>query len=130
MSDPLPRDSAPPPRRFPRQVFTSGAEPDVRFSLANERTFLAWIRTSLALIAAGTALEVLGLDLHPGLRLAAAVLLVATGTLVPAAAWWEWMAAERALRRSEPLPHSLSGLLLALVISVVGGLILLAVILR
>lgn len=32
-----------------------GTEPDYRFTLANERTFLAWIRTALALIAGGVA---------------------------------------------------------------------------
>lgn len=34
-----------------------GCEPDYRFSLANERTFLAWIRTSIALLASGVVLE-------------------------------------------------------------------------
>lgn len=28
-----------------------GRDPDYRFSLANERTFLAWIRTALALLS-------------------------------------------------------------------------------
>ena len=32
-----------------------GHEPDYRFTLANERTFLAWIRTSLGLMAVGLA---------------------------------------------------------------------------
>lgn len=41
--------------RFPRRVFGEGQEPDARFSLANERTFLAWIRTSMALLAGGVA---------------------------------------------------------------------------
>ena len=44
-------------QRFPRQVYGHGEDPDPRFSLANERTFLAWIRTTLALLAAGVALE-------------------------------------------------------------------------
>ena len=125
-----PPGGSPPPRRFPRSVFSHGSEPDVRFTLANERTFLAWTRTALALIAAGAALEVLGLDLHPGLRLAAAVLLVVAGTLTPVVSWWEWMAVERALRDAQPLPHSPAGVLLAVVISTVGGLVLLSVLLR
>ena len=39
-------------RRFPRSVYGEGEEPDPRFSLANERTFLAWLRTALAMYAA------------------------------------------------------------------------------
>lgn len=38
-------------KRWPRSVFGVGDEPDARFTFANERTFLAWIRTSLALLA-------------------------------------------------------------------------------
>jgi putative membrane protein len=34
-----------------------GTEPDYRFTLANERTFLAWIRTALALLAGGVLLH-------------------------------------------------------------------------
>ncbi len=30
-------------------------EPEARFTLANRRTFLAWSRTALALVAAGLA---------------------------------------------------------------------------
>ena len=33
--------------------YEEGEEPDYRFTLANERTFLAWLRTALALIAGG-----------------------------------------------------------------------------
>ncbi|WP_143342795.1 YidH family protein, partial [Crossiella equi] len=49
--------------RWPERVYGVGEEPDPRFTLANERTFLAWIRTSLGLMAAGVAVEALG---HPG----------------------------------------------------------------
>jgi len=35
-----------------------GEEPDPRFTLADERAFLAWMRTSLALLAAGRAIVV------------------------------------------------------------------------
>lgn len=34
-----------------------GEDPDYRFSLANERTFLAWMRTALAILAAGVLLD-------------------------------------------------------------------------
>lgn len=53
--------------RYPRSVFRVGTEPDARFTLTNERTFLAWTRTALALIAGGVAFEALGLDLQAGL---------------------------------------------------------------
>lgn len=117
-------------RRFPASVYGVGEEPDPRFSLANERTFLAWTRTGLALIAGGVALEVLGLDLHAGFRLAASLLLMITGTAVAPLAWWEWMRAERALRRSRPLPSALSAVVLAVVVTVVGLLVLAGVLWR
>ncbi|GAA3738183.1 hypothetical protein GCM10022239_12260 [Leifsonia bigeumensis] len=91
-------------RRFPRRVYGSGAEPDARFSLANERTFLAWIRTSLALIAAGVALEAFALPITPGFRLAASLLLILLGIGAPLQAWFGWMAVERALRLERSLP--------------------------
>jgi putative membrane protein len=117
------------PRRFPRAVFAEGQDPDVRFTLANERTFLAWTRTALALIAGGVALEVLGLDLVPGLRLAASLVLIIMGIVTPVAAWVEWMRTERALRRSEPLPRSPLGVILAIAVGAVGILVLLSVLL-
>lgn len=117
-------------RRFPRSVYSRGREPDARFTLANERTFLAWIRTALALIAGGVALEVLGLDLHAGLRLASSLLLIATGLVTPALAWISWAATERALREEQPLPSSLLGVLLGIVVTIAGVLVLLAVLLR
>lgn len=110
--------------RFPRSVYSVGSEPDPRFSLANERTFLAWIQTSIGLIAAGVALEALAVPIHPGLRGAASVLLIVAGSVLPAQAWWGWMRSERAMRLSEPLPSPRLAGPLALVIVVTGVLVL------
>lgn len=119
----------PPDRRSPRSVYGVGTEPDARFSLANERTFLAWIRTALALTAGGVALQALGLGLHPALRLAAAVLLVLAGIGTSGQAWWGWTRTERALRLSRPLPAPTTALPLAVVLTVVGVLIVAAILL-
>lgn len=117
-------------RRFPARVFAQGEEPDVRFTLANERTFLAWIRTSLALLAGGVALELLGLDLEPGLRLAASLVLIATGIGAAVVAWWGWARTEAALRRASPLPSSPAGLLLAVCVGAAAVLVVLAILFR
>ncbi|MGO1508935.1 MAG: YidH family protein [Microbacterium sp.] len=117
-------------RRFPASVYCHGDEPDARFTLANERTFLAWIRTSLALIAAGVALELLGLDLQPTLRLAASLVLAVTGILVPTFAWIAWSRTERSLRRNQPLPGSLLGVVLGVAVTIAGVLVVLAILWR
>lgn len=108
--------------RWPRWVYAEGDEPDYRFSFANERTYLAWIRTSLALIAAGVAVDVIRLGLMPGFRTVLAVGLVSLGLLCALAALARWAMAERAMRRGEPLPTFFFGVVLtfALVIAAVG----------
>jgi len=116
--------------RFPRHVFEAGAEPDPRFTLANERTFLAWIRTALALVAAGVALEALALPLQPALRLTASMILLALGLVVPLLAWLTWTSVERALRESAPLPSSKITLPLAIGISIVAALLVASILLR
>lgn len=91
-------------QRFPQWIYRAGTEPDPRFSLANERTFLAWIRTSLALFAAGVVLETLAPPIHPPLRAAAAFLLILVGVLAGVQSWFGWARNERALRNATPLP--------------------------
>lgn len=116
--------------RFPRNVYAVGSEPDPRFTLANERTFLAWIRTALALIAGGVALEALNLPLQPALRLTASLLLLALGLLVPITAWLTWGAVERAMRQGTPLPGSRIALPLAGGIAAVAVVIVLGLLTR
>ncbi len=115
--------------RFPHWVYGEGSEPDPRFTLANERTFLAWIRTALALTAGGVALEALAVPLLPGLRLAASLLLLVLGLAVPMLAWAGWGNTERALRRGEPLPSSRVAPLVAVGTAAVGALVLLGLVL-
>ncbi len=118
------------PRRFPRRVFDTGAEPDPRFTLANERTFLAWIRTALALIAAGVAIEALALPLQPTVRLATAVTLIGLGLVVPPLAWRSWGLVEKAIRRATPLPTSLVAPVLATGIAAVAALLAIGFLVR
>ncbi|MDM7832426.1 YidH family protein [Cellulomonas edaphi] len=113
-----------PDSRRPHWVFGVGTEPDPRFSLANERTFLAWIRTALALLAGGVALEAIELPISGPWRTAAAVLLIVLGIAAPAWAWWGWARAERAARTSAPLPAPTGSVLLAVGV-VVAGLVVL-----
>lgn len=91
-------------RRWPQRVYGVGDEPDARFTLANERTFLAWVRTALALLACGIALEAFDLPIEPTLRLSASIVLLLVGTLTPFQAWFGWMRVERMLRLNRPLP--------------------------
>ncbi len=101
----------------------SGADIDPRFSYANERTFLAWNRTALALIGVGLAVA----NLLPPFEFAwgrrmIALPLIALGGVVSAVSLAEWMANERAMRRGARLPGSRLPLLLAVVVAAVAAL--------
>ena len=89
-------------REPPREV-----EPDVRFTYANERTFLAWNRTALALIATGVAATQLLPSLHvTGGRRLLGLPLIVLGAVVAAFSYLHWQDNNRAMRRREPLPRS------------------------
>ncbi len=78
---------------------------DYRFTLANERTFLAWVRTSLAFVAGGVAVS----ELVSGaqvLRTVLALVLVACGAVGAVLAHRRWASTERAMHAGEPLPTS------------------------
>jgi putative membrane protein len=83
-------------------------EPDARFTFANERTFLAWSRTALALVVAGLAIAQL-LPPFPGVPLGRhllAVPLIVLGALISVIGYLEWGRNQRALRHGKPLPRS------------------------
>jgi putative membrane protein len=89
-----------------RRLQQTGSDPDPRFTFANERTFLAWNRTALALIAAGlAAAQFLKFNLHE-LRLLIAVPLIVLGAALALASFLHWEDNELAMRRREPLRYS------------------------
>ena len=82
-----------------------GEEPDPRFTLANERTFLAWTRTALALLATGLAVAEFLRSQPNAVRLAIGVPLMLLGAAVALGSYRRWEAIERALRLGRPLPY-------------------------
>jgi putative membrane protein len=106
-----------------------GEIPDYRFSLANERTFLAWIRTGLALMAGGLACA----QFLPPLAIAhlreiIAAALLALGGLVAVRAVDHWARIERAMRLKQDLPPSKFPAVLAVVVAL-GALLLIVTVL-
>lgn len=83
-----------------------GTDPDYRFTLANERTFLAWLRTGLALLAGAVALASLVHDFGPRpFRIAITAMLLMLSLTVTVGAYVRWDRTERALREQRPLPQ-------------------------
>jgi putative membrane protein len=80
-------------------------EPDVRFSLANERTVLAWIRTALALVAAGV-IAARYLDEGQPWPLVVGLVLVLLGGGIGWVSYDRWRANQVAMRQGRPLPNS------------------------
>jgi putative membrane protein len=115
-------------QRWPRQVYAVGTEPDPRFTFANERTFLAWIRTALGFLAAGVAIAAVARLAGPvGLEIrVASVVLILCGLACGLLAYRRWMINERAMRLGQPLPSSP---MLLVVTAVVAGVALVAVVL-
>jgi putative membrane protein len=110
----------------PSEAGTVGRAPDYRFSLANERTFLAWIRTGLALVGGGLAVAAfLPQPRFTVARELIAVILLLLGAAVALRAVDRWSRTERAMRLGEPLPPSRFPATLALIIG--GGAVTLLV---
>ena len=112
-----------------------GTEPDPRFTFANERTFLAWSRTALALVVAGLGIIQL-LPPFPGVpwgRHILGVPLIVFGAVVAVTAYGEWVKSQRAMRHGQPLPRSVMPRILAVLIcfmAVVSAVVVLVSALR
>jgi putative membrane protein len=109
---------------FPRKppMRTVGTDPDYRFTLANERTFLAWLRTGLALLAGAIALASLVHNFGPRpLRIGITILLLALSLVVTMGAYVRWDRAERALRENRPLPTDPLPMLIVIGVAIITG---------
>jgi putative membrane protein len=112
--------------RRPRSLYALGSEPDPRFSMANERTALAWVRTALAFVAGGVGLtsvaKIAGLSRL--LDVVAAALCV-LGALLAVVAVLGWRRRELAMRLDRPLPAPFAlpwlGALVAVVALLLAG---------
>ena len=112
--------------RRPHWVYDAGEEPDPRFSLANERTFLAWVRTALAVLAGAVALHSLGVPSSELLRSVVVVALVLFAGVMSALSYLRWAKVERAMREHAPLPSFGMGLWVTVAIVVVAALLAVA----
>jgi putative membrane protein len=91
-------------------------EPDVRFSLANERTLLAYQRTAIGLVAAAVAVaHFLDNDL---LAVLIAAVLLLSGGVAAIGGYYRYRDADRAIRAGRPLPGGPIPLLLSVGLTV------------
>ncbi len=114
--------------RIPHDVYDQGSEPDPLYTLANERTYLAWMRVALTLLAAAVAVDRLFLD-HPGLAAQTLALgLVGLGVATCALGVHRWWTTERSLRLRKPLPGFGAPLLGVVAVLLIGVGVLLIVV--
>ena len=110
-----------PRARWARRLLATGSDPDPRFSLANERTFLAWIRTSLGMIALGVGIATfVSTHASHGFSMLVATGLVVLGGVISALSWFRWLRVEQAMRRGHGIPPSRTALYLAIGILVLA----------
>ena len=105
-----------------------GEAPDYRFSLANERTFLAWIRTALGFLAAGVGLDQLAPDFATPLirELLAPLLCLFAGGLA-IYGYLRWLRNEKAMRLKEDLPYTRTLLVISLILTLVAAVVMVLV---
>lgn len=101
--------------RWPQSLYGVGGEPDPRFTLANERTFLAWVRSSLAMMAVGVAINELEVGSNDILRFWVVLLLILSSAIFAIGSFLRWIKIEKAMRLEQPLPAMVSGLFLVVV---------------
>ncbi|MBV7406637.1 YidH family protein [Enterobacter sp. ENT03] len=102
-----------------------GEAPDYRFSLANERTFLAWIRTALGFLAAGVGLDQLAPDFAtPLIRELLALLLCLFAGGLAIYGYLRWLRNEKAMRLKEDLPYTRTLLVISFILTLVAVVVM------
>ena len=102
-----------------------GEAPDYRFSLANERTFLAWIRTALGFLAAGVGLDQLAPDFAtPLIREVLALLLCLFAGGLAIYGYLRWLRNEKAMRLKEDMPYTNSLLIISVMLTLVAVIVM------
>ncbi|MCW2781025.1 MAG: hypothetical protein JWR35_1474 [Marmoricola sp.] len=91
-------------------------DPDVRFSLANERTLLAYQRTSIGLIAA--AITVAHFFGDGAIVVTLSLGLLVAGAIAGVGGYLRFRAVDEAIREGRPMPGSMSPHVLSIVIVV------------
>ena len=110
------------------RALRDGQEPDPRFTLANERTFLAWIRTSLGLVAGAVALEAFaGEEIPEVIRTPLACILLVLAAILSIVAFRRWIRIEASMRHKQPLPVPQASILLVLGIATGAVLLIVAI---
>ena len=107
----------------------SGKRPDYRFSLANERTFLAWIRTGLALIAGAIGIDQFAVHLgSPAFRVTLAAAILAAGGIAGGLAYKRWATSEAAMRQERDIPHTVMLPALTIFVALLAAVLTIAVV--
>lgn len=107
------------------KIAEMGEAPDYRFSLANERTFLAWIRTALGFLAAGVGLDQLAPDLAtPILREVLSLLLCLFAAALAVYGYLRWLRNEKAMRLRLDLPYTRSLKAISLVMAAISAAVM------
>lgn len=106
--------------RRPRRVHEAGTEPDARFTLANERTLLAWLRTAIAFVGAGVAVVALSELVRPAWVVDAfAIVSFVGGGATALFGYLHWRRVEVAMREEGPLPAPVT--LIAVLATILRG---------